>query len=225
MEEFKLELRKIKKKEETVYYACVMYVGDDPEFRYAIEQMKEETFFYEQEESSEYSTDDLCVFNAVLSANRYNKIQGTYYMENSEEEEPDTLTWQAVSNCHLSAFYNNTLNNKLKNFSQTKKLKGVGHFILCLIINDILTNNILAPDQYITLEASGYIKGKEKQGLVRYYESIGFRQIFPNLLDIGLDQSNVPMRARLIDVLDKCENVSISSDIKQVEKVINLNKM
>ena len=225
MEDFKLELRKINKKSEIIYYACVMYIGDDPEFREAIEKTKEETFFYEESRESEYSTEDLCVFTALLSVNKYNRVQGTYYIGNSEEEDPDTLTWEMLSNCHLSSFYNNTLNNKLENFSQAKKLKGIGHFILCLIIKDILRNNILQPDQYITLEASGYIKGKEKQGLVRYYESIGFSQAFPYLFEIGLEQSNVPMKARLIDVLSKCENAKISSDIKKVEKIINLKKM
>lgn len=226
MEEFKLELRKIKKDKELVYYACVMYIGDDPEFRMAIEKVKKDSFFYlEKDDSSEYSTDDLCLFNALLSVNRYKKIQGTYYLDHPEEEEADTLTWEINSDCHLASFYNNAISTGLQRFKQTDKLKGIGHSILCLIVKDIIQNKILNPDQYITLEASGYMKGKNKEGLVRYYESIGFKQVFPYLLELGIKQTNVPMKARLVDVLSKCDNTSISKDIKKIEKVINLNNL
>ena len=49
---------------------------------------------------------------------------------------------------------------------------------------------------------------------------MGFRQVFPSLLEIGIEQTDVPMRARLSDIIERCSLVEKSDKVKELEKII-----
>ncbi len=121
------------------------------------------------------------------------------------------------SNAHLGSIYNNTLSNELKNFTEIKNLKGFAEIMLCVVLNNIISNNILNEDSIITLEASGRVEGKGMEGLVKYYEKLGFKQAYPSLLDLGIKNSNVPMKATLGDIIQRCR---VSDKSNQIEKIL-----
>ena len=223
MKDFKLEIRNIKDDDKITYYACLTYVGKDRTFINAIEQVKEDTYFYEDEDSPAYKPDDLCLFTIMLNVED-TKIKGSYIINNTDDEDSeefDKIKYSMHSNCNLTSFYNNTIKyDLLQNFEQSKKLKGVGYMILCSILRHIVSTNILSDDKFITLQASGEIPERGMLGLVNYYEFMGFRQVFPSLLEIGIAQADVPMRARLSDIIERCSSVEKSNEVKGLEKII-----
>jgi len=221
--EFKLEIRRIKKDNDKVkYFVCLSYIGDDEHLRLEIERIKQETFFYEDMENQKqaYKTNDLCIFTLMLGVNELDKIDGTFYFGDADNF--DLLRYETNSNCHLYSFYNNALTYDLENFDSIKRLKGIGRMLLCVIIHDILDKKILSRDNFITLEASGEIGGKGMEGLVRYYEKLGFRQIFPDLFKVGIAQSNVPMKATLGEIIDNCDFSDMSEDVNKLYKTISI---
>jgi len=108
------------------------------------------------------------------------------------------------SDVHLGGLYNRFLSNELKDFPEIKKLKGIGEVILCLVLNNMLSRKLVDESSIITLEASGKVEGKGMLGLVKYYERLGFKQAYPDLLEIGLKNSAVPMKATIGDVVNRC---------------------
>jgi hypothetical protein len=224
MKDFKLEIRNIKDDDKITYYACLTYVGKYREFINAIEQVKEETYFYEDDEAPAYKQYDLCLFNVMLTVED-RKIKGTYIVNRNEEDEDseefDKIKYSMHSNCHLYSFYNNTIKyDLLQNFEQSKKLKGIGYMILCSILKHIVSTNILSDDKLITLQASGEIPEKGMIGLVKYYESMGFRQVFPSLLEEGVEQADVPMRTNISNIIERCSSVEKSNEVKELERII-----
>jgi hypothetical protein len=223
MKDFKLEIRNIKDDDKITFYACLTYVGQDREFINAIEQVKEETYFYENDDSPAYNPDDLCLFSIMLNV-QDRKIKGSYVMNKNDDEESeefDKIKYSMHSNCNLTSFYNNTIKyDLLQNFEQSKKLKGIGYMILCSILRHIVSANILSDDKFITLQASGEIPERGMIGLVKYYESMGFEQVFPSLLEIGISQTDVPMRTRISNIIERCSSVEKSNEVKELEKII-----
>ena len=222
--EFKLEIRSIKKHDKIKYFVCVSYIGDDQQLRSEIERIKEETFFYEDMEITKpvYKVDDLCLFTMQLGVNELEKIDGNFYFGN--EDNPDYLRYEINSNCHLFSLYNKAIKYNLQKFDAIKRLKGLGHMLLCVIVNDILSKNILTREQFITLEASGEIEGKNMEGLVKYYETLGFKQVYPQLLEVGISQTNVPMKATLGDIIDNCNFSQMSEDVNKLYRTVSIKK-
>jgi len=57
-------------------------------------------------------------------------------------------------------------------------------------------------------------------GLINYYEFMGFEQVFPSLLEICIEQTDVPMRARISNIIEICSVVEKSDKVKEMEKII-----
>ena len=224
--EFKLDIRKIKKKNEVTYFVCLTYIGQDQLLRNEIERIKEDTFFYEDMETERpaYKTEDLCLFNLNLKVNALDKIEGNFYFGEFEEEKaPDLLRYEINSNCHLFSFYNKAMKYNLQTFESIKRLKGIGHMLLCVILGDIISTNILSNDKFITLEASGEIEGKGMEGLVKYYETLGFKQVYPQLFAIGISQTNVPMKATIGEIINNCNYAKMSQEVQKLYKTLEIN--
>jgi len=226
--EFKLDIRKIKKKKEITYFVCLTYIGQDDNLKNEIERIKEDTFFYEdmKVEIPAYRTDDLCLFNMNLKVNSLDKIEGNFYFGEFEDEKaPDLLRYEINSNCHLFSFYNKAIQYNLQKFDAIKRLKGIGHMLLCVVLGDIISSDILSKDNFITLEASGEIEGKGMEGLVKYYEALGFKQVYPQLFDIGISQTNIPMKATLGEIIGNCNYSNMSQDVQQLYKTIQIRNL
>ena len=211
--DFKIDFRKIKENNSYTYLICLNYIGYDPDIIETIEDVKRDSFFYEDMGSNPaYNADDYCLFMLILTIGKDDVIEGQL-----EVNEDDTISYSMKSNAHLGSLYNNTLSNELKNFREIKNLKGFAEIMLCVVLNNIISNNILNEDSIITLEASGRVEGKGMEGLVKYYEKLGFKQAYPALLDLGIKNSIVPMKATIGDIIQRCR---VSDKSNQIEKIL-----
>jgi hypothetical protein len=211
MEDFSLEISFTEKQKKTMYYACLTYIGNDYKFRQAIKNIQSKQSDKDQ---------PLCLIIVNMIVNPNWRLDGNYEWYTDDDTPEDEINFSFKSDCHLFELYNHTIQYELQNYEPVKKLKGVAHVILCLIVQDIISRKILDLDNYITVEASGSIEGKGMEGLIKYYQSIGFNLPFPELLDIGLEQKNVPMRATLNDILQNCNGYASSSIMKQLLNII-----
>ena len=113
-------------------------------------------------------------------------------------------------NGFLYELYNYASKHKLyKKFPLLNKIKGISYVLMICCICEALKLNFISPTDYIVLEASGEIPGKNMYGLVNYYESIGFSPVSPDFLDEQVKRY-VPMRAKVEKIISMCnlENVS-----------------
>jgi len=215
MKDFKIDFRVIKEDNTYSYFVCLNYIGENDELRDSIEYVKRDSFFYEDlGENPAYNPDDYCLFNLMLTIGKINAVEGLLELD---EDGKDSIAFSMKSDAHLGALYNKTLSNELNYFEEIKSLKGYGEVMLCLVLNDIIRRGILDRSSTITLEASGRVEGKGMEGLVKYYEKLGFKQAYPELLDIALRNSLVPMKATISDVIEKC---AVSDKSKEIEKVM-----
>jgi hypothetical protein len=179
------------------FRVCLSYVGDNEEIKRKLYEKKID-----------------CLF--VLSIGTVARIiNSRYYIGDNE----DKITIENKSDSHIGMFYNKTLSDKdIHNFF-SKKLKGIGHVILCKIIDYFLEKDILNMDSIVSLQASGEIKGKSMHGLINYYESLGFKQTVPELLDLFISQENVPMTGKVKDIIRKCSGTVISDKLRELDKI------
>jgi len=211
--DFKIDFRKIKENNSYTYLICLNYIGYDPDIIETIEDVKRDSFFYADMGSNPaYNADDYCLFMLILTIGKDDVIEGQL-----EVNEDDTISYSMKSNAHLGRLYNNTLSSELKNFREIKNLKGFAEIMLCVVLNNIVSDNILNENSIITLEASGRVEGKGMEGLVKYYEKLGFKQAYPSLLDLGIKNSTVPMKATLGDIIQRCR---VSDKSNQIEKIL-----
>jgi len=215
MKDFKLDFRLIKENNTYSYLVCLNYIGQNKDLIDSIEYVKRDSFFYQDlGDNPVYNPDDYCIFSLVLTIGKIDAVEGSLRIDKKGE---DRIAFYIKSDAHLGALYNNTIQNKLINFEEIKNLKGYAEVMLCIVLNDIVKRGLLDKSSTITLEASGRIKGKSMEGLVRYYEKLGFKQAYPELLKIALRNSLVPMKAAISDVIEKC---AVSDKSKQIEQVM-----
>jgi len=210
--DFRIDFRLIKEQNNYTYFVCLNYVGQNFDLIETIEDIKIESFFYEDMgDNPAYNADDYCLSMLTLSVGKYKNVEGEL-----EVDDDNTIKYSMKSDVHLGGLYNRFLSNELKDYPEIKKLKGIGEVILCLVLNNMLSRKLVDESSIITLEASGKVEGKGMLGLVKYYERLGFKQAYPELLEIGLKNSAVPMKATIGDVVNRCivsDKSNIVSDI------------
>ena len=107
----------------------------------------------------------------------------------------------------FSNFYNHlTGYNLYDKFPHLKIFKGVGRKILQESITSAIKDQAIALNDEIIIDADGVLNRGPKKGLinlVEYYEKIGFRQIFPEHLDLALSNQYVPMVGKVSDLLEQ----------------------
>lgn len=215
MKDFKIDFRLIKEDETYSYFVCLNYIGQNYDLIDSIEYIKEQNFFYEDlGDNPAYNPEDYCLFSLTLTIGKIKFVEG---LLEADDDGKDAIAFSMKSDCHLGGLYNKTIDNELNSFDEIKGLKGYGEVMLCLVLNDIIRKGLLDKNSTITLEASGRIEGKSMEGLVKYYEKLGFKQAYPELLQLGLKNSLVPMKASISDIIEKC---AISDKSNEIEKVM-----
>lgn len=199
--EFRLNIEKRQKGKAYFYNVCITYVGDNIEYKNAIMRL-----------SKNYNKPSYCVFELYLTVK---------FLDRIETEIPDYESGDYAimySDCHLEYFSNNALTERsIISFEENKRLKGIGHALLCIILRDVIDNNILKPESVITLEAGATLPGKNMIGLIKYYERLGFKQYLPDSLYLLLNTgSNVPMNAKISDILSSCNKAQYSTDVLKI---------
>jgi hypothetical protein len=200
--DFKITFTKTKDRGAYFYNVCVSYVGRNREYMKAIESIIE----------NQYTglNSNYCLFQLDLSVNFKDSLQGAAEIYDSY------VDWDIKSSCILDGFFNKALMRGLGGWEQTKKLKGIGQASLCIILKDIINKNILSETDIISLEASGFIPDTNMKGLVKYYESLGFKQYLPEYESELIHQRTVPMTAKISDILNTCNKAYYSKEIKNL---------
>lgn len=99
----------------------------------------------------------------------------------------DDLNYRDIENdAYLSGFYNEISCIFLgEPDSEEKRFwKGLSYIQLCYLLNYLIENGYLEPENTIWLTASGELKEcMSMEGLIRYYERMGFEVIFAEEMD------------------------------------------
>jgi len=195
-EEFKIEIGLTEEKDCYHIHACLRCVDDRSECSSIIEQLKEE---YEGDDNI---NDYLCLIMMKLKIDK-----------GSNRE------------IFMSDFYNNV--TKLgRGLSQlNRKLKGGARAILCMVLLKALNSGLIKEKDEIHLEASGDLEDdigntKDMMGLVNYYQHLGFKITNENNLEEQLEDLSVYMYGVVGHILDRCDNVKISPELKKIIRKI-----
>lgn len=226
----------VSKKQFISYYACLSYQGKDKNFINEINELKKNEEMDKEE--------DLCLIRIVFGVQPFSALEGDYVVEDKEEKVKNKIKFRIPSNAHLFGYYNDIRKYNLQGYEQTKKLKGIVHIIFCDILANALSENYITLDSIITLEASGALMKSEEEikkeiesglddsnystlkdmlGLVKHYETLGFKQSLPQLLAIGLENANIPMQGKVKDILEVCVK-NPESKVKAIEKIRIIKK-
>lgn len=125
----------------------------------------------------------------------------------------------------MSDFYNNVtkLGRGLSHLN--RKLKGGARAILCMILLKAYNGGIIKDEDKIQLEASGDLEddignAKDMIGLVNYYKHLGFKITDENNLEDQLANLSVYMYGKVGDILDRCNDVKISPELRKIIRQI-----
>jgi hypothetical protein len=125
----------------------------------------------------------------------------------------------------MKDFYNNVtkLGRGLSHLN--RKLKGGARAILCMILLKSLNSGLIGEQDEIHLEASGDLEddignAKDMMGLVKYYQHLGFKITNESNLDEQLSNLSVYMYGSVGDILNRCNDVKISPELRKIIKQI-----
>jgi hypothetical protein len=113
----------------------------------------------------------------------------------------------------IEEFYNNISIYGQQTILNNPKLKGAAHALLCLMLLHCLNKKLIHPKEFIVLNASGDLDDKSMDGLINYYEQLGFIQSFPLNKTEFLDQQDVPMVSIIERILTLCSLKEISPEL------------
>jgi hypothetical protein len=120
----------------------------------------------------------------------------------------------------LHKFYNYVSQRSLyKKFPVLQKTKGISYVLLLCCICEALKLGFTTLESEIILEASGLIAGQSMLNLVKYYEQLGFSVIYPEYLELGLDQEYngfVPMKAKVQRLISLCTVDRVSPEMLEL---------
>ena len=94
-----------------------------------------------------------------------------------------------------------------------------------MILLKALNSNLIGEHDEIHLEASGDLEddignAKDMMGLVNYYKHLGFKITNENNLDDQLEDMSVYMYGVVGHILDRCNDVKISPELKRIIRQI-----
>jgi hypothetical protein len=201
-QEFKLELNLTEKSKFYQIHACIRCTSEACSD--IIEQLKEE---YEGEKNIE---DYLCL---IMIKIKIKKDLGSF----QKGSDRDIL---------MSDFYNNVTKMGRGLSYLNRKLKGGARALLCMVLKKALNAGILTMDDIINLEASGELEDdigntKDMMGLIKYYQSLGFKITNNDNLEEQLEDMSVYMFGVVGTLLNKCNENNISPELRRILEQIN----
>jgi len=207
-EEFKLEINLTEKPKFYQVHACIRCVegestprsgSERSECRSIIKQLEEE---YEGDKNI---NDYLCLIMIKL---KIKKNLGSFQKGSDRQ-------------IFMSDFYNNVtkLGRGLSHLN--RKLKGGARAILCMVLLKALNAGLIGEKDEIHLEASGDLEddignAKDMMGLVNYYKYLGFKITDETDLKKQLENLSVYMYGTVESVLNKCNDVKISPELRKI---------
>jgi hypothetical protein len=201
----------IKKDKKIVYEATLTYKGDNTEF---IDYIKSLNAFHNL---SEKYLEKL----ASVMITFYTDRQVKPYEYKYDDDKPDIVYYENGYDGILNGFYNMLTGYKLdtQRFSFLKQLKGISYAMLLCCICKAIKERLVTLSSTIILEASGGIIDMNRVqsigNLVKYYERIGFKKMFPDYYDIAIksDGGYIPMIAQVKDIISLCNFKNVSKEL------------
>ena len=201
----------IKKDKKIVYEATLTYKGDNTEF---IDYIKSLNAFHNL---SEKYLEKL----ASVMITFYTDRQVKPYKYKYDDDKPDIVYYENGYDGVLNGFYNMLTGYKLdtQRFSFLKQLKGISYAMLLCCICKAIKEGLVTLSSTIILEASGGIIDMNRVqsigNLVKYYERIGFKKMFPDYYDIAIksDGGYIPMIAQVKDIIRLCNFKNVSKEL------------
>ncbi len=171
-----------------------------------IDALKKE-YFFELEDGDVELEDILCLIS--IKINIFTNLNHLDFIESNQFKVPYKI--------YLQDFYNHVSRYGRGLSYLHPKLKGGAAAILCMIIKKALETNLVTPDDYVVLLASGDLEDKEDMsGLVRYYEKLGFQQSEPENEYENIIDMEVPMYGKIGDIVNNCKKIKISNELQQI---------
>jgi len=104
-----------------------------------------------------------------------------------------------------------------------KPLKGAAHALLCILLKVLLKDGHIQEETKVGLYAWGVLNDKERIGLIRYYNSIGFEvdpqiyeyQRFEEMIKEDSDEA-IPMYSTVKTLLNKCFKKEVSPELQKL---------
>lgn len=229
-QDFKLDITKLQKGKTYYYLGCVTYVGDNPKYKEAITNLSKGHITIADRVKKQHLNINItnyspyCVFEIYVTVNFHKNIE----IEYPDFDEGVEATLDMPSDCHIEYLSNNTYEEKsLSQFEENKRLKGLGRAMLCMILRDIVNNNILNLENIITVEAGESSSGYGIKSLIAYYSKLGFTQFITDeaikqyFFDEGRD---IPMIAYIADVLNACieADYDYSESVRQIMRDVEI---
>ena len=184
--------------------ATISYDGEDSEFIEYMETLRK---------------DELAKVTITFDSRTTNVYKSSYSDENGNVIK--RMKYEGY-NGFLNSYYNYLTQYKLDKvkFPFLNKLKGISYGLLLCCICQALNLDFITPSSKIILEASGGIKGMDPEismrNLVKNYEKIGFKQMYPELYELSIKNMFVPMVGSVKDIIGLCTFKYVSKELLNI---------
>lgn len=215
MSDFDIKILETKKDKEIVYKATLIYKGDNREFIDYIEKLNTSGDLI----GSKINIEELASVSITFYFNR--NFEPYEYNYDYDDNPELSVYYQNGYDGFLNGFYNKLTEYRLNTnrFSFLKKVKGISYGMLLCCICKAIKESLITPSSIIIVEASGVIIDIDSRqsiaNLVKYYERIGFKKMFPGYYDIAIKSESgyIPMIAKVKDIISLCNFKNVSKEL------------
>lgn len=198
--DFEIRLSREQYRDSVTYTTCVFYVGSDPVIERLIQvsvKCRRGNCGKDRDATYDEPIDpkSYCLFYGILSCYKMPKRKSF-----------ENLTRTLKFDGWMPSFYNMAYMLNIADLYPFTKLKGLGHSLVCMMIQEAVKNKDLTLNSWIAGEASGAIGDKAMTiGLINYYKTFGLEVMFPDQVEYNIaNKLSVPMRAEVKHMLEKC---------------------
>ena len=214
-DDFDIKILEIKKKKTVIYKATLIYKGGNPDFIDYIKKINT---------SGNLVGPAICIQElASVIITFYSDTQSEPYEYNYDYDDNPHLVvyYKDGHDAFLNGFYNMLTQYKMDTtkFPFLKQVKGISYGMLLCCICKAIKEGLITLSSTIILEASGEIIDMDSRqnmaNLVKYYERIGFKKMFPEYYKIAIESESgfIPMIAQVKDIIRLCNFKNISNEL------------
>ena len=215
MNDFDIKIIETKKDKEIVYKATLIYKGDNREFIDYIEKLNTSDDLI----GSKINIEELASVSITFYFNR--NFEPYEYNYDYDDNPELSVYYQNGYDGFLNGFYNKLTEYRLNTnrFSFLKQVKGISYGMLLCCICKAIKDSLITPSSIIIVEASGRIIDIDSRhsiaNLVKYYERIGFKKMFPDYYDIAIKSESgyIPMISQVKDIISLCNFKNVSKEL------------
>ena len=214
-DDFDIKILEIKNKKTVIYEATLIYKGGNPDFMDYIKKINTSGNLVGPAIRIQELASVIITF--------YSDTQSEPYEYNYDyDDNPDLVVYYKDGHdAFLNGFYNMLTQYKMDTtkFPFLKQVKGISYGMLLCCICKAIKEGLITLSSTIILEASREIIDMDSRqnmaNLVKYYERIGFKKMFPEYYKIAIESESgfIPMIAQVKDIIRLCNFKNISNEL------------